>query len=374
MATTTLPTRKTTVVTRPEVEDMEIVQKKKAMIFGATGQDGSFLAEQLLQMGYEVFAVVRRTSGVYLGNIAGIAGRPRLHIVSGDITDSYSVTSLITKHSPDEIYNLAAQSHVGTSFNQTKLTTDVVYGGCLNILEAVRHNAPWTRVYQASSSEMFGTNVDRDGMQRETTRMLPCSPYGVAKLAAHNLVRVYRDSYGIFACSGILFNHESNRRGEQFVTRKISKFVARLRTWLSIRDTAKRVPILKLGNLDAKRDWGYAPEYTDAMWRMLQHDDADDYVIATGTVNTVHDFLVSAFGAIGLTPEDVDRYTQIDESLYRPCEVPTLCGDASKAESVLGWRPRTYMNELASLMVEFDGKTTQTETTTRLHSPPELEA
>lgn len=325
---------------------------KRAIIFGATGQDGSYLAEQLLEKGYEVVGVARRRSNGGFPTLKDAVRNRAFRLVGGDVTDAASVCSLIGEYEPDEVYNLAAQSHVGTSFGQPRATMDSTAIGCLNILEAIRRY-PNVRFYQASSSEMFGACVDQDGMQRETTPMLPCSPYGVAKLSCHHLVRVYREAYGLFACSGILFNHESERRGDLFVTRKITKYVGRLHHWLR-RDAGMDMPLLNLGNLNAIRDWGYAPEFTEAMWMMLQQDYPDDYVIATGVSHSVYDFLVSAFGAIGLDESEVRLYVKIQDELVRPCEVDRLCGDSTKAREALGWSPQVYMNELASIMVKND--------------------
>ena len=286
----------------------------KAIIFGITGQDGSYLAELLLEKGYEVVGITRRVSVPTLNRITHIL--PKIKIIEGDITDAFSVSNVIKEEEPDEIYNLAAQSHVGTSFKQPSLTWDVTAGGVLNILEAIRYSGRKgdIKFYQASSSEMFGKNYNlREGLaemikyQDEKTPFMPQSPYAIAKLAAHHLVRNYRDSYGIFACSGILFNHESPRRGETFVTRKITRAATRIKLGLQNK--------LILGNLDSKRDWGYAKEYVEAMWLMLQQDKPDDYVIATNETHTVREFLEETFTCLDL---DWKEFVGFDQKYDRP--------------------------------------------------------
>jgi len=327
----------------------------KAIIFGITGQDGSYLAELLLKKGYEVVGITRRVSVPTLNRITHIL--PKIKIIEGDITDAFSVSNVIKEEDPDEIYNLAAQSHVGTSFKQPSLTWDVTAGGVLNILEAIRYSGKKDRIkfYQASSSEMFGKNYNiREGLasmikyQDENTPFVPQSPYAIAKLAAHHLVRNYRDSYGIFACSGILFNHESERRGEKFVTRKITKWIGEFVA--SGMDT--EFPALRLGNLDAKRDWGHAEDYVRGMWEMLQHETPNDYVVATGETHSVREFLDIAFRHIGI--DDWDNFVVIDPEFYRPAEVDYLLGIPAKAKRVLGWEPEISFQKLVERMVDSD--------------------
>ena len=325
----------------------------KAIIFGITGQDGSYLAELLLEKGYEVIGVTRRVSVPTLNRITHIL--PKIKIIEGDITDAFSVSNVIKEEAPDEIYNLAAQSHVGTSFKQPSLTWDVTAGGVLNILEAIRYSGRKDDIkfYQASSSEMFGKNYNlREGLaemikyQDEKTPFMPQSPYAIAKLAAHHLVRNYRDSYGIFACSGILFNHESERRGEKFVTRKITKWIGEFVA--SGMDT--EFPALRLGNLDAKRDWGHAEDYVRGMWEMVQHETPNDYVVATGETHSVREFLDIAFRHIGI--DDWDDFVVIDPEFYRPAEVDYLLGIPAKAKRVLGWEPEISFQKLVERMVD----------------------
>ena len=327
----------------------------KAIIFGITGQDGSYLAELLLEKDYEVVGVTRRVSVPTLNRIEHIL--PKIKIVEGDITDAFSVSNIIKEEEPDEIYNLAAQSHVGTSFKQPSLTWDVTAGGVLNILEAIRYSSRKDNIkfYQASSSEMFGKNyslreqfVDILKYQDEKTPFAPQSPYAIAKLAAHHLVRNYRDSYGIFACSGILFNHESERRGEKFVTRKITKWIGEF----VASGMDKEFPALRLGNLDAKRDWGHAEDYVRAMWEMMQHETPNDYVVATGETHSVRDFLDVAFKHVGI--DDWEDLVVIDPEFYRPSEVDYLLGIPAKAKRVLGWEPEISFEKLAERMVDSD--------------------
>jgi len=327
----------------------------KAIIFGITGQDGSYLAELLLKKGYEVVGITRRVSVPTLNRITHIL--PKIKIIEGDITDAFSVSNVIKEEDPDEIYNLAAQSHVGTSFKQPSLTWDVTAGGVLNILEAIRYSGKKDTIkfYQASSSEMFGKNYNiREGLasmikyQDENTPFVPQSPYAIAKLAAHHLVRNYRESYGIFACSGILFNHESERRGEKFVTRKITKWIGEF----VASDMDKEFPALRLGNLDAKRDWGHAEDYVRGMWEMLQHEIPDDYVVATGETHSVREFLDIAFKHIGI--DDWDDFVVIDPEFYRPAEVDYLLGIPAKAKRVLEWEPRISFQQLVERMVDSD--------------------
>jgi len=312
---------------------------KRALITGVTGQDGSYLAELLLEHDYEVIGMVRRSSTVNFERIASI--QDRLTLVSGDLLDEGSLISVLSEHRPDEIYNLAAQSFVQTSFGQPVLTGETTALGVTRMLEAIRITNPDVRFYQASSSEMFGKVVEVP--QRETTPLYPRSPYGVAKVYGHWITVNYRESYDLHASSGILFNHESPRRGLEFVTRKVTNGVARIK--LGLQDT------LALGNLDAQRDWGYAADYVEAMWRMLQADTPDDYVIATGETHSVRELCEVAFSAVGLNMED---HVVLDERFLRPAEVDLLVGDATKAETVLGWERKVGFRELVEMMVESD--------------------
>ena len=314
---------------------------KTAMVTGITGQDGSYLAELLLEKGYRVIGLKRRTSLINTDRIDDIFDDPNLKLEYYDLNDVGSLYRLIIEHSPDEFYNLAAQSHVRVSFDIPENTVDGVAMGTLRILEALRTISPHTRFYQASSSEMFGDNPEAP--QSEETALQPASPYACAKVFAHNIVRNYRQGYGMHLSSGILFNHESPRRGETFVTRKITMAAARIK--LGLQDK------LYLGNLDAKRDWGYAKDYVEAMWLMLQQDEPDDYVIATGETHTVREFLQEVFDHAGL---DVEKHVEIDERLFRPHEVPLLLGDANKAKEKLNWEPKTKFKELARLMYNQD--------------------
>lgn len=313
---------------------------KRALITGITGQDGSYLAELLLAKGYEVHGIIRRTSSPSSSRIEHLL--PMLTLHNGDLADSGGLAKIVRNVQPSEVYNLGAQSHVHVSFAQPSYTEDVTGAGVLRLLEAVRDTQEATgqqiRFYQASSSEMFGRVAETP--QRETTPFLPRSPYGCAKVYGHSITVNYRESYGLHASCGILFNHESPRRGEEFVTRKIAKAVARI--------AKGKQDKLYLGNLDAKRDWGFAGDYVQAMWLMLQQDSPDDYVIATGETHTVREFCEVAFEAAGL--HWVNRVV-IDDSLKRPSEVDLLLGDASKARRVLGWEPRVMFRDLVSLMV-----------------------
>ncbi|WP_017936570.1 GDP-mannose 4,6-dehydratase [Nocardioides sp. Iso805N] len=322
---------------------------KRALITGITGQDGSYLAELLLAKGYEVHGLVRRSSSFNRGRIDPIylhadnTGRLNLHY--GDLTDSTSLTNLVRTAQPHEVYNLAAQSHVAVSFEMPEYTASADAIGTIRMLEAVRQHAPEARFYQASTSEMFGLTAPP---QHEGTHFHPRSPYGAAKLHAHWATINYREAYGLFAVAGILFNHESPRRGESFVTRKITRAVARIATSLERGGTAEPVT---LGNLDAIRDWGYAQEYVEGMWRMLQQDTPGDFVLATGVGTTVRDFCELAFSHAGLDWRD---HVVIDPRFERPAEVPELVGDASHAASELGWKATTSVGELARLMVDSD--------------------
>jgi GDPmannose 4,6-dehydratase len=318
---------------------------KVALITGITGQDGSYLAELLLAEGYEVHGVVRRSSSFNTGRLDGVYQDPheahrQLFLHHGDLHDGAAMVSLLAQVRPDEVYHLGAQSHVRVSFDQPSYTGDVTGLGTIRLLEAIRATGIETRFYQASSSEMFGAAPPP---QSELTPFHPRSPYGVAKVYSYWATRNYREAYGMFAVNGILFNHESPRRGETFVTRKITRAVARIKAGLQEH--------LYLGNLDAVRDWGYAPEYVDAMWRMLQADEPDDYVVATGTAYTVKDFVAIAFSRAGL---DWERYVRHDPRYERPSEVDALIGDPSKVRDVLGWTPSVRTPELAALMVDAD--------------------
>ena len=319
---------------------------KKALITGITGQDGSYLAELLLDKGYEVHGIIRRASSFNTGRIEHLYQDPhingvRLFLHYGDIADSTNLINLLYNIQPEEIYHLAAQSHVRVSFDIPEYTGDVTGLSTIRILEAMRHTGVNSRFYQASSSEMFGKVAEVP--QRETTPFHPRSPYGAAKVYAYWVTVNYRESYNIFACNGILFNHESPRRGETFVTRKITRAVARIKAGLENK--------LFLGNLDARRDWGYAREYVNAMWLMLQQDLPDDYVIATGETHSVREFLEEAFSRVNLDWRD---YVEIDPNYFRPAEVDLLVGDASKARDKFGWVPRTTFKDLVALMVDAD--------------------
>ena len=312
---------------------------KRALITGITGQDGSYLAEFLLEKGYQVFGVVRRSSIEKFDRIQDI--KDEITLVQGDLTDQSSLDEAIRVHQPDEVYNLASQSFVVTSWNQPVLTADVTGVGVTRVLEAVRKYKPDARFYQASSSEMYGKVAEVP--QREKTLFHPRSPYGAAKVYAHHLTVNYRESYGIFACSGICFNHESPRRGLEFVTRKVSHSVAQIKLGLAGE--------LRMGNLEAGRDWGYAPEYVEAMWLMLQQPEPDDYVVATGQIHSVRELVEAAFGYVDLDWRD---YVKIDEAYLRPAEVDCLVGDASKAKDRLGWASRMEFRLMVELMVESD--------------------
>lgn len=319
---------------------------KRALITGITGQDGSYLSELLLEKGYEVHGVVRRSSSFNTGRIDHIYkdrhdndARLRLHF--GDLSDSSNLNRLLRTIKPDEIYHLAAQSHVRVSFDMPEYTGDVTGLGTVRILDAILESGITTKFYQASSSEMYGRVLEVP--QKETTPFYPRSPYGVAKVYAYWITVNYREAYGIHASNGILFNHESPRRGETFVTRKITKALARI--------VAGKQKDLFLGNLDAKRDWGYAKDYVEAMWMMMQAPKADDYVISTGETHSVRDFLNLAFGFVG---RDWAENVKIDPEYFRPTEVDLLIGDYSKAQKTLGWKPKTPFKELVRLMVESD--------------------
>jgi len=320
---------------------------KKALITGITGQDGSYLAEQLLDKGYEVHGIVRRSSSFNTARLDHLYRDPhetgvRLFMHYGDLADASRLVKLIYELQPQEVYHLGAQSHVRVSFDVPEYTVDVTGTGTVRLLEAIRETGVQTRFYQASSSEMFGAAPPP---QSELTPFHPRSPYAVAKVMAYWMTINYRESYGMFACNGILFNHESPRRGETFVTRKITRALARIRAGLQNK--------LFLGNLDALRDWGYTPDFTDAMWRMVQADDPDDFVIATGEMHSVREFLDQAAGHLDM---DWHEFVEFDERYLRPAEVPALCGDPAKAKAKLGWEPTVKFKELVRLMVDADVK------------------
>jgi GDPmannose 4,6-dehydratase len=318
----------------------------KALITGITGQDGSYLAEFLLAKGYDVYGIIRRSSSFNTARIDDIYQDPhiadaKLHLMYGDLNDASSLNKVLRTIRPDEIYNLGAQSHVRVSFDIPEYTAEITGLGAVRLLEAIRESGLRPKFYQASSSEMFGKV--QEVPQRETTPFYPRSPYGAAKVYAHWITVNYREAYGLFACNGILFNHESPRRGETFVTRKITKAAARIKLGLQQE--------LFLGNLDAKRDWGYAGDYVEAMWLMLQQPQPEDYVVATGETHTVREFLDVAFEHVGL---DWQRHVKIDPRYYRPTEVELLIGDSSKAARQLRWKPTVDFHRLAIMMVEAD--------------------
>lgn len=316
--------------------------KKRALITGINGMDGSHLADFLLNKNYEVFGLERRASVKNRTNTSHLEGK--ITFLNGDLTDQNSLLRAIEKSEPEEVYNLAAQSFVGESWNTPEYTSDVTGLGALRMLEALRVTNKDIKYYQASSSEMFGRMVENPA--NENTPFYPRSPYGVAKLYAHWITKNYRESYDMFNCSGILFNHESERRGIEFVTRKISDGVAKIHLGLS--------DYITLGNLDAKRDWGYAPDYVEAMWLMLQSETPDDYVIATGKTYSIKDFLTEAFNQIGI--KDWSPYVKQDPRFMRPAEVDVLLGDATKAKEKLGWEAKTSFEQIVKIMVENDIK------------------
>jgi GDPmannose 4,6-dehydratase len=343
----------------------------KAIIFGVTGQDGSHLADLLLEKNYQVVGVARRSSTDNTQRIKHILNHSRFQLVEGDITDSGSVANVLNNYEHvDEVYNLAAQSHVGTSFSQPLLTWDITGKGCLNILQHIKDYIPSARFYQASSSEMFGAcyDIDREGnkYQDENTKFLPQSPYAIAKCAAHHSVRLYREAYNLHASCGILFNHEGPRRGDNFVTKKVINWLANFVHWMCDNNVTNTIyldsddeniiyndvtfPKLMLGNLDSYRDWGYAGDYVEAMWLMLQQDDPDDYVICTEKTHSIRDLLDASFGYFNIT--NWNKYVGQDERYYRPSEVYYLKGKAEKARVKLGWTPKHDFNSLVKLMIE----------------------
>lgn len=319
---------------------------KVALITGITGQDGSYLAEFLLKKGYEVSGVIRRSSSFNTGRIDHIyqdphEPNPKLRLIYGDLNDASSLNRILRDVKPDEIYNLGAQSHVKTSFDIPEYTGEVTALGTLRILEAIRESGIQPRFYQASSSELFGSALETP--QKETTPFYPRSPYACSKAYAFYITRNYREAYGLFACNGILFNHESPRRGETFVSRKITRAATRIKVGLQEK--------LYLGNLDARRDWGYSPEYVEAMWLMLQQPEPDDYVLATGESHSVKEFVEEVFGLLDL---DWERYVEIDPRYFRPTEVDDLVGDSTKAGRKLGWQAKVKFKDLVRIMVKAD--------------------
>ncbi len=321
---------------------------KKALIFGITGQDGSYLAEFLLSRDYEVHGVIRRASTFNTSRIDHLYQDPhvsgvKLFLHYGDLTDTGNIEKLVNQIKPDEIYHLGAQSHVRVSFDMPEYTANTDALGTLRILEAIKNSGNYVKFYNAASSEMFGSTPPP---QNEKTVFHPRSPYAVAKVFSFDITRMYREAYGVFACNGILFNHESPRRGETFVTRKITRSIARIKAGLDKK--------LYLGNLDAKRDWGFAPEYVEAMYLMLQQEKPDDYVISTGESHSVKEFLETAFSYAGLG--DYKNYVEIDQKYFRPAEVESLIGDTAKAKEKLGWQPKIKFNDLCKIMVDSDLK------------------
>jgi len=332
---------------------------KRALITGITGQDGSFLTELLLEKGYEVYGIIRRSSSFNTDRIDHLYQDPhepgtRLRLVYGDLNDSSSLNTLIRQIRPDEIYNLGAQSHVRVSFDVPEYTGEVTGMGAVRLLEAIREAGIRPKFYQASSSELYGKVVETP--QTERTPFHPRSPYACAKAYAYWITVNYRESYGMFACNGILFNHESERRGETFVSRKITRAATRIKLGLQKK--------LYMGNLDARRDWGYARDYVEAMWLMMQAEEPDDYVIATGETHSVREFLEEAFGHLGL---DWEEYVEIDPRYFRPAEVDLLLGDPTKARTVLGWEPKVGFKELVKIMVDSDMKLAGRERRERQH-------
>jgi GDPmannose 4,6-dehydratase len=332
---------------------------KRALITGITGQDGSFLTELLLEKGYEVYGIIRRSSSFNTSRLDHLYQDPheegtRLRLVYGDLNDSSSLNTLIRQVRPDEIYNLGAQSHVRVSFDVPEYTGEVTGLGTVRLLEAIREAGISPKFYQASSSELYGKVVETP--QTEATPFYPRSPYACAKAYAYWITVNYRESYGMFACNGILFNHESERRGETFVSRKITRAATRIKLGLQQK--------LYLGNLDARRDWGYARDYVEAMWLMMQAEEADDYVIATGQTHSVREFLDETFGLLGL---DWEEHVEIDPRYFRPAEVDLLLGDPAKAKTILGWEPKVSFKELIKIMVDSDMRLAERERRTHQH-------
>ncbi len=339
-------------------------QTRSALITGVSGQVGSYLAEFLLEKGYKVVGMARRCSHNNLERLSKVINNSMFELVEGDVTDFSCVYRLISKHKPDEIYNMAAQSHVATSFDEPEYTFNVDANGPLNFLEVLRQTKIPCRFYQSSTSELFGISyIEKDGkkVQDEHTVFQPQSPYSVAKLAAHHSVDIYRKAYGIFACTGIMFNSESSRRGNNFVTKKITNYVNKLKNWKNqyyvhllnkdeFREFSVHAPKLKLGNLDAFRDWGYVKDSIECIYRIVQHDKPEDFVISTGETHSIREFLTEAFSLIGI--DDWTPFVQFDESLVRPAEVPYLCGDSTKAKTLLNWEHKTSFKELVRIMVK----------------------
>ena len=351
---------------------------KSALVTGVTGQDGSYLSELLLEKDYEVFGLKRRSSTNTLDRLSKCLNHQNFSIVEGEVADSGCVYEVVNKHKPDEIYNLAAQSHVGSSFEQPDFTFQVNALGPLHLLEAIRRFSPETKFYQASTSEMFGKNyttssdiMEPHKYQDEDTMLMPQSPYAVAKTAAHHLVRIYREAYDVFGCCGILFNHESERRGEHFVTRKITKWIGEFMTWIQrhnikysdlifdkdevyipgriSNDQGFQFPKLRLGNLEARRDWGHAKDYVKAMWMMLQHDTPDDFVCSMGESHTVKELCEEVFSRLGL---DYTEYVRVKQDYLRPTELHDLKGDCTKLKKTLGWKPEYTFKSMMKEMVD----------------------
>ncbi len=346
------------------------MKTKNVLITGITGQTGSYLAELLIDKGYVVCGIKRRTSTNNTSNLSNIIENPNLILIEGDCLDSLFITDLIRSKQFDEIYHLAAQSHVWTSFQIPEYTTNSIYLSTLYVLEAIRKYSPQTKMYFSGSSEMFGKNYSflmeepninnslpgiTKKYQDEETAFCPQSPYSIAKLAGFHLTRLYREAYGLYSCSGILFNHESPRRGVEFVTRKITKYCANIYFHHGSQYNSS-IPKLKLGNLESYRDWGYAQDYADAIYKILQQDIPRDLVISTGTTYSIRQFLEKCFDYINVLPENINDFVEIDPSLYRPAEVDYLCGNSSLARKILNWKPTVDIDELIHIMIEADIK------------------
>lgn len=317
--------------------------KKTALITGILGQDGPYLAKLLLEKNYQVYGLIRRYTNPNFSNLDFLGITNKVEYISGDMTDEGSLMNIIRTIRPDEVYNLAAQSFVGSSWDQSKLTTEANSLGVLYLLNALKHYSPTAKFYQASTSEMFG-NSHKDGLQTEETPFHPRSPYAISKLYAYWMTNNFKESYGMYCANGILFNHESPIRGKEFVTRKITDGIARIKHGLSNE--------IRLGNLDSKRDWGFAGDYVEAMWLMLQQDEPDNYIISTGKTHSIEEFLDAAFGAVGIT--DWSKYVVIDPQFKRPAELFTLQGKSNKARKKLGWRPKTSFQQLVTMMMDAD--------------------
>lgn len=317
--------------------------KKTALITGILGQDGPYLAKLLLEKNYQVYGLIRRYTNPNFSNLDFLGITNKVEYISGDMTDEGSLMNIIRTIRPDEVYNLAAQSFVGSSWDQSKLTTEANSLGVLYLLNALKHFSPTAKFYQASTSEMFG-NSHKDGLQTEETPFHPRSPYAISKLYAYWMTNNFKESYGMYCANGILFNHESPIRGKEFVTRKITDGIARIKHGLSNE--------IRLGNLDSKRDWGFAGDYVEAMWLMLQQDEPDNYIISTGKTHSIREFLDAAFGAVGIT--DWSKYVVIDPQFKRPAELFTLQGKSNKARKKLGWKPKTSFQQLVNMMMDAD--------------------